>query len=438
MVQYLLEKRVRHLHSVSLYNVSMLGNEASLNSDENKLNVFKKISCFLVIDNLNGAPLYISEVQVNTFNKLYFNELPPNELSDSTISLRIVAKLPNDILIKSEANTDEIWIVFKEIGIQFDKLKRIRRDTIFEGVNIPILEFNDGLYTLENINVISNVPDVISFQNSTSSEHTMKDSFSFNSLLEFNKVIEYKSHILEEILHISSEVQHIMEHRNKEHGWEIIRLNNSIEQMKLQLNNKRIDLKNVEVALANSSDISQLSSQLISRSSSDASIADNYGNKNYRVIHSNNQLDVLKVKKLKQLISIFRNYPLFDEENGYVEIATDFDSKRPSTKLLKFKLVNKSKILSSVTDSDVKRININTILGQYMLFLQIISTIIYNIPLPYEMRYYGSTSIISYDLPLFISETVASKYRSGLLQAIEMFNLNIKQVKVYIERKSDT
>lgn len=438
MVQYLLEKRVRHLHSVSLYNVSMLGNEASLNSDENKLNVFKKISCFVVIDNLNGAPLYVSEVQVNTFNKLSFNEMPPNELSDSTISLRIVGKIPNDILIKSEANTDEIWIVFKEIGIQFDKLKRIRRDTIFEGVNIPILEFNDGLYTLENINAISNVPDVINFQNSTSSEHTMKESFSFNSLLEFNKVIEYKSHILEEILHISSEVQHIMEHRNKERGWEIIRLNNSIEQMKLQLNNKRIDLKNVEVALANSSDISQLSSQLISRNSSDASIADNYGNKNYRVIHSNNQLDVLKVKKLKQLISIFRNYPLFDEENGYVEIATDFDSKRPSTKLLKFKLVNKSKILSSVTDSEVKRIDINTILGQYMLFLQIISTIIYNIPLPYEMRYYGSTSIISYDLPLFISETVASKYRSGLLQAIEMFNLNIKQVKVYIERKSDT
>ena len=256
-------------------------------------------------------------MQSDSLQKLHFQELPKLNGASTMIILKLVGKVPKEVLRSVVSNKDttieDKWCILCTYTIDLNKLQPITEDAAFiTSVNTPVLELVDGSYTLptENVTVVK---EPTSLHKRNISEIKIKYSLAYSSLLKLNKLLEYSSQVHEEMNELSSRIEDSFPLHKNQHQWYIKTVQKSITSLQTKTNKK-----NKEVSQLEDNDTIHHSKTEISLVSQDESINDDYGSIYSRFVQIKDRLDQLRIKKLYQLIGIFRSTNLFDIGKGYI------------------------------------------------------------------------------------------------------------------------
>ncbi|EJS42592.1 vps38p [Saccharomyces arboricola H-6] len=434
MKQFLLSRRQRHVRAICFHNISLFKPNGDPRVIKEHSNQF--VSCFFTLESIRGELLYVSEVQSDSLQKLCFQDMPQLNGASTMIILKLVGKVPSEILRKissnENTNTEDKWFVLCTYTIDLNKLQPINEDAVLiTGTNTPVLHLIDGSYTIPTENV-KPIKEPTSLHKRNISEIKIKNSLAYSSLLKLNKLLEYSSQVQEEINEISAKVEEgFLLHKNR-YQWYMKTAQKSIEI--LQMKTKQ---KNIEMSQFEDSDTINRSKTDTSLISQDESINDDYGSIYSRFVQIKDRLDQLRVKKLYQLIGIFRSTDLFDIKNGHVHFENP-SSANDIIKGLKFKSLNIEILFKKADETNKYKEHLNSQLGYYLLFLHLTATQIFKAPLPYKLMYYGSTSVIEGQYPLYFTNSMLTRHQTKLIRAIHYFNANILQLKQFLENYCPT
>lgn len=418
MPSYLLRHRLRHVRSIGINNVS-----PAVESKSEKM-VVPFPACFLALLSVKGEVLYVSEVQRGFISSIQFNELPRLEYSVSHVVLRVMVKIPEQCGLASALKQDD-WLVLREFEVDFNKLQNIDPEDQLEGHNVPLFEMNDGLYTLQQQRVVRAAAseDTYLRHRRNASRNLVQESFSFNSALKLNIMVNYKAQVMREIEETSKKIQDAVDFTGKRSHWHIECVKRYLADLRQSLTTKKAYLRQLDEELENS--IVQYEKTTIT-SPDGQSLQEYYGNNYPNLIKIKDRVDSLKLKKLSRLISIFQTTCLFQKEIGFIEYESASMAGAPYERT-KLKLIDQERVLAMALKSDAERNIINTCLGYYLLFIQLIATTVFQIALPYGMKFNGSTSMIGNGC-LYFNDNLSAKRSEAQLHAIDCFNKNLIQV----------
>lgn len=416
MGPYLLKRRLRHVRSVKINNLFV----GQKNSEE----LIWFPSYFIVIENERGQTLYVSELQHGSLYNVQFHELPPQDSPLTHFTLRLVAEIPQWLLASSD---ERLWFDFRTYNVNLNQVKHVSADDIIESYNAPILELVDGDYVLPNVSTLAAPKALIRTHKRAVSSMKIKKSFTFNSVLKLNKILEYTSQVKEESEQISDRVERQIQDEHKKRQWLVKHLRDYNHQLQSRIQKKKLDLQKLGnfVEQFGESEENDSKPHLLN---------EYYGNTYPNLIQSRSRLESLRAKKLAQLIGIFQTTDLFHVRSGFVTFnGTLLDSTSSLYDRLTLDLLNKRKLLELATSGSVATKNLtSTCLGYYALFVTLIATSICSIPLPHELMYCGSTSMVNGTLPLYLDNL---KDTDLLSQAIDCFNGNIMQVIQFLKHR---
>lgn len=434
MKPYLLSRRQRHVRAICFHNIGLFKTNGNTKSIMDHGDGF--VPCFFILESIRGELLYISEVQSDSLQKLHFQELPKLNGASTMIILKLVGKVPKEVLRSVVSNKDttieDKWCILCTYTIDLNKLQPITEDAaLITSVNTPVLELVDGSYTLptENVTVVK---EPTSLHKRNISEIKIKYSLAYSSLLKLNKLLEYSSQVHEEMNELSSRIEDSFPLHKNQHQWYIKTVQKSITSLQTKTNKK-----NKEVSQLEDNDTIHHSKTEISLVSQDESINDDYGSIYSRFVQIKDRLDQLRIKKLYQLIGIFRSTNLFDIGKGYIRFERS-SSLENIIEGLKLKTLHIESLFKEAEESPKQRERMNSQLGYYLLFLHLTATQIFKLPLPYKLMYYGSTSVIEGQYPLYFTDSMITKHQTKLLKAIHYFNADILQIKQFLENYCST
>lgn len=376
----------------------------------------------MVLETIKGQVLYVSEVQDGSLHNLKFNELPQQDSPITRIVLKIIAQIPKKTLMPSE-DGDLVWCALKTYRIDLNKLQCINPEDIIDCYNSPMLEMSDGYYALPDVPVTSVTTNGSKETNHkrNASNYRVKQSFVFNSVLKLNKILDYISQVTDESLGTSDKLETLMQSSSTENKWFIESIKNSNQQLQSTIHKKKLEIKRLKEELI----LPRMATDT-SLDSFDLSMNDYYGTTYPDLIQSRSRLEVIRSKKLSQLIGIFQATPLFDKELEFVEI--DYSKSDLLYNKLMLKVIDKDRVMAMAAESDSNRDLMNTCLGYYLILVALIANKIYKIPLPYSLTYCGSTSIIENIHPLYLDDYPNKKHSEKFVKAIDYFDKDIVQI----------
>ena len=441
-VKYLLQKRLRHLRSVTLANVALQLNKQG-NNNELHNEVIRTPDCFYIIENLKKEILLVSEIQGNPLRTIQFNDVNFNGDSTTRFIIKIVVQLPHE-LIPEHNSTNNTWCVIQQHTIDLNQLIQIdtRNDTVVT-LNTPIFLLDDGSYTIKDAVIEKGILSSTLHPTLLESKLRMntKKSFTFNTVLKVNKLLEYIGQTQDETKRLSSYLERPLNHAHKSQ-----RINVDKEELlKTQLHKTLLKKKAKIKALK---DEIELHSTLIrSNTVSSVDIADKtnvndqYANTYSNLFQTRNSLIHWRNKKLSQLISIFRAQQFFKLAKSlncenYVSIVTiteeGSEDNTAHQQRITLKVIGKDKLQSQINKSLEIQEKINTFLGYFLLLIDILSKNIFHIELPHKLMFYGSTSVIDKYYPLYLPPAYSGYNQNSFYEAIDLFNINIQQINQYL------
>lgn len=440
--KYLLQRRLRHLRSVTLANVALqLNKEGTDNESHNE--VIRTPDCFYIIENLKKDIILVSEIQGNPLRSIQFNDVNFNGDSTTRFIIKIVVQLPHE-LIPEHIPTNKTWCITQQHTIDLNQLMPIdtRNDTVIT-LNTPIFLLDDGSYTIKEAIVERGM--VSSTLHPTLLENKLhtntKKSFSFNTVLKVNKLLEYIGQTRDETKRLSSYLEKPLSHAHKSKTINVERE----ELLKAQLS-KTLLKKNAKIKVLKE-EIELHSTLIRSNTVSSVDIADKtnvndqYGNTYSNLFQTRNSLIHWRNKKLSQLISIFKAQQFFKlaknlncENFVTILIIAEEDSQDNSTnqQRITLKAIEKEKLQSQINRSLEIQEKINTFLGYFLLLIDILSKNIFHIELPHKLMFYGSTSVIDKAYPLYLPPAYSGYNQNSFYEAIDLFNINIQQINQYL------
>ncbi|AMD18894.1 HBL008Cp [Eremothecium sinecaudum] len=396
---YLLLRRLRHLRSISICNVSLI------RGDNIQGTKWKLFPCYLILEDTSGEIVYVSEVQTGAHTSLRFNELPLLENAVQTfVSLEVVAQLPSPEFPKND------WVVLCSYSIDFNSLTYVGKThplSNVPGINVPIFEFNDGYYALTPIPYEEPTNTPIKLQT--------KKSITFNSLLKLGRMLEYLSQVKLESRKFAYDLQFLIQELHE-------------EEMDMAIKSTLMDLEyQNERKLAVLGSLKRCVLQISPKPEEEEPFDNDYGSMYSELVQKKHRILNLQERKFKKLIDIFTNTTLF--QSPYVILhAADADSP--------YNISLEKLDLQTILHTD-NRISMNTMLGYYLLFISILARKICYIPLPYSLAYYGSTSVINNTLPLYLTLSPTQQQIESFSTAIDLFNMDIMQVKQYLYNRRE-
>lgn len=420
MRSYLLKHRLRHLRSIEINNIS-----AAIRKKSEKI-VIPFPACFLALESLKGECLYVSEVQYDFINSVQFNELPALEYSTSRMILKITVKIPEECSFAGAMEPNE-WLVLRTFEIDLNKLQSLDPEDQPEGHNVPLFEMTDGFYTLPDQSVLRTTSEsnLYSRHRRNASRNIVNQSFSFNSVLKLNIMIDYKAQVQREILETSKKLEKAIDLGGKSDTWLIEILRGYSRDLGTSITRKKAYLRDLRERLERHVD-SHDSDR--SHSPDGQSLHEYYGSSYSNLIKTKDRVDAMRLKKLNRLITIFQNTSLFEKSVGFIDYNHDACVGTAPYDRLRLRLVDKESVLAMASKTDHEREVVNSCLGYYLLFVQLTATTLFKVPLPYDMKFYGSTSLVGPDCCLYLDENSTIKHPEALFDAIDRFNRNLVQV----------
>lgn len=359
--------------------------------------------CFVVVEDTHGRVQYVSEVQEGRHSVVRFNELPVLEAAESQVVLRLVGQLP-------EPEFAGEWAEVARQQVDLNALHYVGHVELVDGLrelNVPVLEFADGHFAA------ARVPGRLA--DGAPGKFPARRSFSFNALLKLNKILEYMSQVEKESQQLVRQAEALLgQSESKQLG---PGLDSAFGELEVQRKRK----------LAQLSALQDHACRLQANPDDEESFDSDYGSMYSELIQKKQRVHLLQERKLQRLIEIFTNTSLFS--SPYVVVRTSTDSSPYDISLGKLEL-------QTILDVD-DRISINTILGYYLLFLDILAGKICYIPLPHRLAYYGSTSIIDNKFPLYLPTSSTQHHLDRFSEAVHLFNINIIQVRQFLNNLKD-
>lgn len=442
MKGYLLTRRIRHIRSIDLYNISLLTPNDKYN-EKSHINEYLNIPvpCYFIIESLSGETLYISETQSYSFRRLQFNEMPILGYGDKQLILKVICKLPPKICLKDSVpeteNCEEVWVILGTYSVDLSLLKKvtINENIFFSEINVPTFELDDGLYILPSTKIL-NMNSTESIYETSLSDETrigIRNISSFNSLLKLNKALEYESQIIEANINLSSVTENFLGYLESKDRWGVENLKKNI----LQIENKIIEKKSNRLKLEEKINIIDDSIKRFKLHSEGSSPSyggadDDYGNKSTKLIKLGDTIDFLKNKKSKQLITIFKYCGLFDSKLNLVSVTSVTENNNLIHEHIHLHLLESKKLLKLIDSPSEIKYKINIHLGYYLLFLNILTQSIWNVPLPHQMKYLGSKSLINRNFPLYFPDKLNESNIDAFVIGISYFNRNLIQARQYL------
>lgn len=417
MPPFLLRRRLRHVRSIRIDNVS-----APAHSDLNEETLPFKAS-FIILESIKGEVLYVSEIQDGFTHNVQFNELPPMENPTSQIIVKFAVRVPRGSVLSRYVDQD-VWLALRVYNVNLNKLQSINSDDLINSYNAPIFEMTDGFYTLPGLGLIRmNQAENGHLQHRRNiSNNRIVQSFSFNSALKINKLIEYKAQITLECSNAAAEIESFVLSDERQNRWLI----DCITKYKNGLHHSMQEKKHA-IVLLNKKTNSGARADPHSSEAECQSLNEYYGNTYPNLIQTKDSLDFMRLKRLSKLIAVFKETCLFRKDVGLIS----FNESNVSSSLYErttLNLVDKDKIMGIASKTDATRELMNTCLGYYLMFIELVATKIYHISLPYSIKYYGSTSLIEEKSPLYLNDSAALKSPESFLKAVDNFNKDLIQV----------
>ncbi|CUS23550.1 LAQU0S10e02982g1_1 [Lachancea quebecensis] len=403
---YLLRRRLRHLKTISIFNVSLIKEQGN-----SAIEIKAVPSVFIVIEDLKGRCIYVSETQAGTQLYAQFNELPQLSYAISKVRLRIIGKVPGSLL---KDDSEEAWVVLADHVLNFNQLHPVPdKDmslNLFKGVNIPALYFSDGVFTLSGTTQSTGG----SGNRAPFSTMTRAKTFNFNSVLKLNKLLEYSSELHSELCELSNSISsEVPDQRECYSKNLIIEAKKKLEDT-IRLRKERI--KYLQVAVHEKQTPPR---NLVE----DSKFNEDYGSTFFEYSDTKHHLKTLKARRMQQLFQAMQETKLFTSSGLVIP-----DSEQS----IFHAHLRKLNAMSLARDSN--RISTNTLLGHYLLFLHILSEKILFVRLPHRLSYYGSTSVINNRLPLYLTSSPTQQHVADFERAVDLFNLDIMQVRQFLER----
>lgn len=422
MTKYLTKKRVRHIQSIKLYNVALLLNKQLQHSINYE--IIKNIKCFFSIEVRPGDILYISEIQSSFQSYVQFNEVFLEGVASTLFNIKFYLNMPSSILYYKN---NETWIEIASYTINMNQLvdfdSRVSKITDF---NIPTFELIDGIYIDPKHRPKSNIINTSSIDVKLPLSKT-KMSCSYNTLLKLHKLLDYKGQTEEEILEITSALECSLQLSyatdkgyNRKGKIYLKQLESVIESKKDKIDRLR--------ELLTRHNPPNLTSTNLEKSMS----KDEFTTKYSSTIQLKDHLYLVRGRKLKQLIAIFQLTGIFSNSQPFITYENNTDYE----KSIELNPVDLDVLLSSkAMEQEDSRNSLNTLLGYYLLFIQILGTRLFKVSLPYELNYYGSTSLIDNKYPFYISDSPSIKYIDHLKCAVKCFNRDVQQVSQQLRQQ---
>ncbi|SCU83854.1 LAMI_0C05006g1_1 [Lachancea mirantina] len=409
----LLTRRLRHLKAISIVNVTLVEKAATAGVD------FNSIPCYYIVEDLKGHAHYISEIQVSPGFVCQFNELPPSFSALTRISIKVVGELPRNIL-KNSANKNETWVVLNSVSIDLNQLQPVDVDQIdFLGdhINMPLLEFTDG-YFVACDGLKSDDHFKIDMENKPVSTLVLRKSSNFNSLLKLNKILEFMGQVQRELDDYSAQIEIKLKNRVFSHRQEYEK---AIEQVSTE---SQIKASNVNVLKAKIERVTFGDDEVGGLSGEND---DEYGTLYSDFLNRKHFLQAVQARKIDQLSGIFAGLDVLnDRDFGLAILYIDSNTGKSTFDL---KVLNAAQMVSIEN-----RERLNAFLGYYLLVVKLLALKVFHVSLPHRLLFYGSTSLVSESLPLYLTKTPRPHHMTGFENAIHCFNLNILQIKQHLER----
>ena len=458
-IHYLLNRRLRHLRSLSLYNVAVTLEVGTSIHSENETRVPGKLvrylPCYFIIENLEGELLFVSEIQQSSLRQLRFNDVNFEGDSTSVFTLKIVAQLSKRYF----GTKDDDWCIIATIHVDLNNLQPYDPDSdVIESLNVPVFSMDDGHYTIGGAKLKKSIkPATFVGISGSNVPSKAKRSFDYHMLLRINKLLDYLDQTQEEINTATHEIEAQMQNTLRTNTW----LKESVTESERWL--KKTILQKREEALKLQSKLSSVTSIHLSGVEVEPSpyepvidaAKDDYGTTYSRLSQAKDYFCYLRLKKLNHLIDIFGGVGILTqcshdgieftdsskEAIKLLQVDVDVGSKskdEPNTnngKQLSFKKLNYSKIIAKLEASELSVSEMNTCLGYLVLLLQVIASSVFRTSLPCKLMYYGSTSVIENSYPLFLPEPYSVQNLLLFKQALQCLNINILQVQQYLDHQ---
>lgn len=427
MQQYLLRRRLRHLRSVAIQNISFR------NSIENFLDENPTISACFIIQNREAETIYVSELISGPVTKVQVNELRFDKafgLLDRFV-IELAIKIPTQLLKNQQT---QVLTIVKKFDVELENLSYLGshpKNYIFPGVNVLLIELQDGWYTTSG--TVYRTIEHQTVPKLNIDHNKCKKSCSYNSLLKLTKLLQYVSDIDEErknwAIKIDALVEPGLESKKRSIAdikTEIERINYRCETKRKEISQLNKNVKNVESLMPGKKSFDILK---------DAAL-DEYGTIYATLSNTNEFVEKLQLRKCHQLIGIFENTILFSEKYGLVVLKSDSGLAGPKSKLV-LKTVDVKNVTEYVNEPQEVKDKMNVYLGYYSLFILIYSRYIIRRPLPYDIKFVGNRSLIGKKYSLCCPNSHSLRVKEEVMTAIQLFNKNIVQVINYIQHISE-
>lgn len=352
--------------------------------------------CFIILENSKGNILYISEVQHGVHSLVRFNDLPELLSHDVHIIIKLVGQLPfnyND------------WVIMAQFSIFLNNLVWIGSDLLeqidSQFINEPVLEFIDGYFSPKKLFKVED--------NLVSDKICIERSVDFTSLLKLNKILEYLRQVKTETQEFSKRINLKLKIDDKQPATLLRKLvnkvTNDITEKKKMINYLQETVKNICL---------------------DDEVQSFQSNEKYETYsmykQKNRTLLTIQKQKFSQLTSIFLEYKFLE---SWVTLSRDSDFPH----FINLSIIDSKKIMSEKKSIE----QISAMLGYYLLYIQILGSRIFSIPLPHKLSFFGGTSIINDSLPLYLIDPINQKHISNFLLAVHYFNLDILHIRQHLE-----
>lgn len=441
VTRYLLQRRLRHIRSITLNNVA-LRLERNMNEKANQSihEIVRTVDCFYIVETVKGDPIFISEVQSSLLRQVQFNDINFNGDSTTRFNFKIVVQIPHEFL--SESSNENIWCVVKTLAIDLNKLKLIdSKNDAIRDLNIPIFILDDGSYTIDDVPIEKGLTSLSS--NDSYMDHKspkdFKRSFTFNTVLKLNKLLEYIEQVQEETSKLSHKLEGPVAKTTKRGNSSFENEEDYKRQLERIIMKKRARIKQLQEELDGNHNIMRSDTDMSMDLTKKIDINDEYGNTYSHLFQTRSTLSYLRTKKLDQLCSVFQVLGLFDlvkELNcGYCLSFTkrENDSRQSYVgNQLVLNVLDKRKLQKEINKSLEKQEQINTFLGYYSLLIQLTAEKIFFIKLPYNLMFYSSTSLIDKVHPLYLPEAYSTQNLVLFQEALTLLNTDIEQLKQYL------
>lgn len=440
MTDYIMKRKLRHIQSLGLYNVAIPLSKTVHNSD---IIFIKANSCFFTIETTRGHIIYISENKINVLRSIQFNDMKFEGSPINQFILNIFVEIPKEI-IKIKGENDK-WSMIASYIIDLDSMHRTDPEVISSmEMNVPVFKMKDGYFISEKFlskNFLTDIHgndmssnDAIHLHDETPkfNSSSVKPSINFNSLLKLNKLIEYQKQINQDKNDISQKIeQNLVIHKdhNPAMTGRIRTIENYIKMTERMVAEKKMKIEFLKKEISKSE---ATFSAIDTPSSAVTAEQEEYGNIYSNLIQIRERMNRTRSKRIYKLLAIFKGIPFTNKDIKLFEYDMSNIETSPVEKLT-FTNINHDSVLKIAQVSEENRININTQLGNYALLLSIISSKILNIRIPYNMSYYGSTSIIDLHYPLYLMDLQSVKHLNRFQKAISLLNININQMNYFLQ-----